>query len=228
MTSTTLLPMTWENTAGDLDELGSTLDAGLPGLGSRERRPISELDEATLISRAGPGHDGAAFAELVRRHQGKVRGLLLRLSGSRSLADDLGQEVFIRAFRGLHSFKGRARLSTWLYRIAYNVFRNHRTRAKPLASLPSSFDNSAPAPESGTSAARCDLRKDLAGAIARLPDKYRGVVVLYYLEELSYPEIATILGCPLGTVKTHLHRAKRLLRTHLPGWNHRAGGESQS
>jgi RNA polymerase sigma-70 factor, ECF subfamily len=176
---------------------------------------ISDLDDESLVERANANGDNAAFAELVRRHQGKVRGLLLRLTANPTLADDLAQEVFLRAYRGLVGFQGRSRFSTWIYRIAYNVFVNHRTRGKQLASLPDGFESHAPAPDSELSASRLDLRRDLAGAIEALPERYRAVVTLHYLQDVSYPEIAEVLDLPLGTVKTHLHRAKKLLREQL-------------
>lgn len=187
----------------------------LSGVRVARERSLLELDDEALVERAGKGDDNAAFAELVRRHQGKVRGLLLRLSGDATLADDLAQEVFLRAYRGLVGFEGRSRFSTWLYRIAYNVFLNHRTRTREHASLPEGFEARASAPESELSPQRYDLRRDLADAVARLPERYRAVVTLYYLQDVSYPEIAEILDLPLGTVKTHLHRAKKLLREHL-------------
>lgn len=178
---------------------------------------LVELLDEQLVERAGTGGDNQAFAELVRRHQGKVRGLLLRLTANPPLADDLAQEVFLRAYRGLVGFEGRARFSTWLYRIAYNVFLNHRTRSKELAALPLGFESQTAAPDGDLSPTRFDMRRDLAGAIAALPERYRAVVTLYYLEDVSYPEIAEVLDLPLGTVKTHLHRAKKLLRQHLGG-----------
>lgn len=196
-----------------------TSTAGLGGrLRSRSGLDAAELSEAELLERAKHAGDGHAFAELVRRHQGKVRGLLLRLTMNRTLADDLGQEVFLRAYRGMVGFEGRARFSTWLYRIAYNVYLNHRTRTRELSPLPEAFETRAPAPEGRQSAAGYNLRKDLEGAIATLPDRYRSVITLYYLEDVSYPEISEILDIPLGTVKTHLHRAKRMLRERLSDW----------
>lgn len=184
------------------------------------KKPVSLADcsDEELLTRAGHRGGEKEFAELLRRHQGKVRGLLLRLAGDRTLADDLAQEVFLRAYRGLCGFEGRARFSTWLYRIAYNVYLNHRTRVRELAALPEGFEFGAMAPETALSPARSDLRRDLDAAIAALPERYRAVVMLYYLEDVSYPEIAEILDLPLGTVKTHLHRAKRILREHLHGW----------
>lgn len=180
-------------------------------VGALEPREALELPEAQLLGRAGRG-DRRAFTELVRRHEARVRALLLRLCGDRTLSDDLAQEVFLRAFRGLVGFQGRSAFGTWIYRIAYNVYLNHHTRTRRHVALPEDYDARAAAPEDALSAPRADLRRDLEGAIEGLPERYRAVVVLYYLHEVSYPEIAEILDLPLGTVKTHLHRAKRLLR----------------
>jgi RNA polymerase sigma-70 factor, ECF subfamily len=177
---------------------------------------LDTLPEPSLVLRAGRG-DRIAFAELVRRHQGKVRALLLRLCADRSLADDLAQEVFMRAYRGLVGFEGRSSFGTWVYRISYNVYLNHRTRTRAYAALPEDYDVRAAAPDDALSAPRADLRRDLEAAIAELPERYRAVIVLYYLQEFSYPEIAEILELPLGTVKTHLHRAKRMLRGAMGG-----------
>lgn len=183
------------------------------------RRALAEVSDEVLVRRAASGRDKQAFAELVRRHQGKIRGLLLRLSGDRTLATDLAQEVFLRAYRGLVGFEGRSRFSTWVYRIAYNVFLNHRSRTKQFTALPEGFEARSGRAEEPQSHA--DLRRDLDAAIATLPERYRAVVTLYYLQDVSYPEIAEILSLPLGTVKTHLHRAKRLLRTQMHGWEGR-------
>lgn len=192
----------------------SILDPTL--LQPREGVELDALPELALVLRASRG-DRVAFAELVRRHQGKVRALLLRLCGDRSLADDLAQEVFLRAYRGLLGFEGRSSFGTWVYRISYNVYLNHRTRTRSYASLPEDYDARAAAPDDALSAPRSDLRRDLQAAIGELPERYRAVIVLYYLQEVSYPEIAEILELPLGTVKTHLHRAKRMLRSHMGG-----------
>lgn len=179
------------------------------------RRVLEELSDEELVDRAGPRRDASAFAELVRRHESKVRGLLLRLTGNRTLADDLGQEAFLRAYRGLERFEGRSRFSTWVYRIAYNVYLNHRTRTKALGSLPADFEARVAAPDVMESVGRSDLRRDLTAAIDQLDERYRAVIVLYYIEDVSYPEIAEVLDLPLGTVKTHLHRARKMLRAQL-------------
>lgn len=184
---------------------------GRLGVRRRQRVDLDTLPEHALIERATAG-DRLAFSRLIVLHEVKVRALLLRLTADSTLADDLAQEVFLRGYRGLVGFRGHASLGTWLYRIAYNVFLNNRARTKRFSALPEDYDVRAAAPEDALSAPRADLRRDLESAIAALPDRYRAVVVLYYLQEVTYPEIAEILELPLGTVKTHLHRAKRLLR----------------
>ncbi|MEM6994024.1 MAG: RNA polymerase sigma factor [Myxococcota bacterium] len=193
--------------------LASTLGLGRPAV---RDEVLADLPESVLIGRATAG-DRMAFGQLVLLHEGKVRALLLRLTSDTTLSDDLAQEVFLRAFRGLVGFRGHSSLGTWLYRIAYNVFLNHSARSKRFAALPEDFDVAAAAPDDAMSAPRSDMRRDVRTAIATLPDRYRAVVVLYYLQEVTYPEIAEILDLPLGTVKTHLHRAKRLLRRAMDG-----------
>ena len=178
----------------------------------------ADVDDHGLIARTRRDGDHAAFAELIRRHQGKVRGLLRRLCQDPCLADDLAQEVFLRAYRGLVGFEGRARFSTWIYRIAYNVFLNHRSRVRPHRPLPDGFASVGDERESVAVARIPDLRRDLRGAIDKLPPQYRMVVILYYLQDVTYPEIAMMLDLPLGTVKTHLHRARLRLREELQGW----------
>lgn len=198
-----------------------------PFIATRRHEAVDHraLTDVALVERTRIQDDTQAFGELVRRHEGKVRALLMRLTrGNKSLADDLSQEVFLRAYRGLVGFEGRARFSTWLYRIGYNAYLNHRSRSRELASLPEGYESRVAAPESEQALVRTDMRRDLEWAIAALPDRYRAVVTLYYLQDVSYPEIAEILSVPLGTVKTHLHRAKRMLRETLSEKNPEAHG----
>jgi RNA polymerase sigma-70 factor, ECF subfamily len=157
-----------------------------------------------------------AFGELVRRHQGKIRALLLRLTrGNRTLCDDLTQETFLRAYRGLASFEGRARFTTWLHRIAYFVYLNHRNRVRQPAALPEEFELTTAAPEDELSPARADLRRDLGVLVQGLPAGYREVVVMHFVRHVPYRDIAEALDMPLGTVKTQLHRAKLMMREQM-------------
>lgn len=176
------------------------------------------VDDAGLVAAAQAGSH-AAFAALVRRHESRVRGLLFRLCRDPALTEDLAQEVFLRAYRGLARFEARARLSTWLHRIAVNLVLNHRARVPAVAVLPAGVELAIAAPEDAHSPRRAVLRRDLSAAIERLSPAYRSVVELHYAGELGYLEIAHALEMPLGTVKTHLRRAKAQLRGLLPEWS---------
>jgi RNA polymerase sigma-70 factor (ECF subfamily) len=177
--------------------------------------------DADVVQRAAAG-DKRAFAQLVRTHEGRVRSLLLRLTrGNRVLADDLAQETFLRAYRGLGGFEGRARFSTWVHRIAYYVYLNHRNRTKMHSALPEEFESTAAAPDDETSPSRSDLRRDMALVVASLPQHYRQVVIMHFMRHVPYRDIADTLGVPLGTVKTQLHRAKAMMRERLMGWEAR-------
>jgi len=167
--------------------------------------------DAELIARALDHDDRHAFSTLVRRHQSAVRGLLRRLTcGNEAQADDLAQETFLRAYRGLRGYRGGARLSTWLHRIAYNVFCKSTQRRKHTG-----LD------EAGVDPARSDcsmLRHDLAHALVDLAPAERAAIALAFGREHTHHEVAAILDCPLGTVKTHIARGKEKLRKRLRAW----------
>ncbi len=176
----------------------------------------AELTQWTSAAEVAGGDPSEAFGELMRRHQNKIRALLLRLTrGNRTLCDDLTQETFLRAYRGMASFEGRARFTTWLHRIAYFVYLNHRNRVRQPAALPEEFEVTVAAPEDELSPARCDLRHDLGLLVEGLPASYREVVVMHFMRHVAYRDIAEALDMPLGTVKTQLHRAKLMMREQL-------------
>jgi RNA polymerase sigma-70 factor (ECF subfamily) len=181
-----------------------------------------DLDEASdgeLVERAATHEDPAAFGELVRRHEPRIRALLMRLTrGDRVLTEDLAQEAFLRAYRGLPGFEGRAQFSTWVHRIAYYAYLNHRNRVPRHASLPEGFENTAEAQLGEMSSVQSDLRRDMAHALDTLPDRYREVVEMHFLRHVPYRDIAQRLDLPLGTVKTQLYRAKLMLRDKMDGW----------
>ena len=176
------------------------------------------------MARALAGETGA-FELLVQRYQDFVYIIALRTVQDRAEAEDVAQETFLRAYQALRTFRGDAKFSSWLYRIAVNRSIAHlrRKRRDPLLSNGDerSLDSLSSAPSSQESpeegAARAELRTRLDRAIANLPPEYRIVVTLYHLEERKYREVAEILGLPIGTVKSHLHRARALLRESLGG-----------
>jgi RNA polymerase sigma-70 factor (ECF subfamily) len=167
--------------------------------------------DAALVARAVADGDRRAFGELVRRHQSAIRTLLRRLcAGDAARADDLAQEAFLRAHRKLSSYRGEARFSTWLHRVAWNTFLSE-TRRRPLA------DPAPLAADLGGAGehARAEARVDLARAFAVLREEERAALALAYGADLSHEEAAHVLGWPLGTLKTHLARGKERLRRHL-------------
>ena len=177
------------------------------------------VSDAQLIARVLVQDDRHAFGELVRRHQSAVRACLRKLTaGDHALADDLAQETFLLAYRNLKSFRQEAKFSTWLYRIAYNAFLADLRKTKEL---PLSDDEdaeevsaSAAAPLARTAALSVDLQR----AMAVLSDAERAAIVQCYHNDLSHEEAAFVLGCPVGTVKTHVLRAKQKLKARLGAW----------
>lgn len=174
-----------------------------------------ELTDADLIARVVLDDDHHAFAELARRHQSAVRDTLRALTrGDEVLADELAHETFLRAYRSLNRFRGEARFSTWLYRIAYNAFQDEKRRAKPLDPI----DEHAGELIVPAETQRVDLQHDLAEAMKRLTDNERAAITLCYTNGLTHEEAAQVLDWPLGTVKTNIATGKEKLRRYLAPW----------
>jgi len=156
------------------------------------------------------------FAQLVRRHQDAVFGMAQRFTGNAGDAQDVAQEVFLRAYRSLDGFKGEARFSTWLYRICYNLCVDWaRKRRRPGAkSLPieeaAEIADSRENPEHAYIAS--EDRARVREAVEGLEERYRSVIMLLYYQRFSYERIAEILEIPLKTVETRLYRARKKLR----------------
>jgi RNA polymerase sigma-70 factor (ECF subfamily) len=173
---------------------------------------MADFDEQGLIERCRTGDD-SAFSELVDRYKDLVYGLVYRLSADRASADDLAQDVFLKVHRGLPYFRGEARLSTWIYRIVQNVCSQARARRRPEVSLEPREGQRAIEPGAADQAfADVELRDRLDKAISQLPEQYQLLIAAHYLKGVQYEALAEALNMPLGTVKTHLHRAKRRLR----------------
>jgi RNA polymerase sigma-70 factor (ECF subfamily) len=174
-----------------------------------------ELADADLIARVIVDDDHHAYGELVRRHQSSVRGLLRQLTRTDiTLADDLAQETFLRAYKNIRRFRGEAKFSTWLYRIAYNCFREHARRRKELVALDEAQWESEMDPQTTDPA----LKHDLAHALSLLPLPERTAVLLCCQNGLSHEEAARVLEIPLGTVKTNVLRGREKLKRTLAGW----------
>lgn len=168
-------------------------------VGELQHYPMLE-DEVSLVARARRG-DVSALDEIYRQHRDQVYTLCLNLCSDRELAQDLLQETFVRAFRGISSFAGRSQLSTWLYRIAVNlaheVARRQRFAEKTYQS-PTQPDT--------------ETVDRVRATLGSLRENYRIVLALRYTQTLSYQEIAECLGWSLARVKVTIHRAKQEFR----------------
>jgi RNA polymerase sigma-70 factor (ECF subfamily) len=178
--------------------------------------------EARLIGRARGG-DVRAFGRLIELNKDYVYNAVYSLVGNAADADDIAQEVFLRAFSNLGGFEGRARFSTWLYGIMLNSVRSfwRRRTLRSTVSL-NGGDEADPRPDPAADTdgpeAASDRRERVAAvraAIAKLDQESREIVVLRDMEGLAYEELADVLGIPVGTVKSRLHRARAALRLAL-------------
>jgi RNA polymerase sigma-70 factor (ECF subfamily) len=170
-----------------------------------------------LITRVVTEDDRAAFGELVKKHQSAVRAFLRQLTrGDAAWADDLAQETFVIAYKTLARFRGDSALSSWLLGIAHNQFRNARRRQReiPHETLPEQQYQHEPSHADSTA-----LHQDLAAAVSQLSTDEQAALHVCYQQGLSHSEAATVLGWPIGTVKTHLARSKEKLRHLLAAWN---------
>ena len=183
----------------------------------------ARIDQA-LITRVLLTNDRRAFEQLLRRHQGMVRAQLRRLvHGDHATADDLAQETFLLAWRKLDQFRGEARFSTWLYRIAYSCFLQACRKTSPALSHNEDDMGQLPAPSSSI-----DLQLDLEHAMQHLTASEQTVLLHCVQLGLSHEEAAYVLSMPLGTVKSHAHRGKAKLKTWLAAWNASASTEHTS
>ena len=169
--------------------------------------------------------DQNAYADIVNLYQHKLYQICYRMLSNKQEAEDIAQEAFVRAYINLHSYDQKRKFSTWLYRIATNLCIDRIRKKKPDyyldAQVPgtdgldmySQIASDEKLPEETVE--QMELQERIQYEISRLPDKYRSVIVLKYIEELSLQEISEILDMPLGTVKTRIHRGREALRKQL-------------
>ena len=156
--------------------------------------------------------DGQAFERLYRRHVPRVHSLVRRMMGGEEV-DEVTQEIFIRAWRKLDTFRGESAFGTWLHRLAVNVILGQRgSRAKRRERF---VDGEAAMSAASSRPAPADLRVDFESAMERLPAGARQVLVLHDVEGYKHQEIAGMLGVTTGTTKAQLHRARMTLRQYL-------------
>ena len=190
----------------------------------------SQSEDIELVRSALAGSQDA-YRDLVLRYQRPILSLIRRMVRQGNQAEDLAQEVFIKAFRALSSFDQDRKFSSWLFKIAHNTAID-RLRRKELRTVPlETPDQDKPdlvsvLPDTGAETPvgrieRRDMARAIELAIASLRPLYREVVILRYQEGLSYEEISEVTELPLGTVKTHLFRARKAMVAHLEteGWS---------
>jgi RNA polymerase sigma-70 factor (ECF subfamily) len=184
--------------------------------------------DASLVPRL-VRRDERAFNDLVRAYEGRVTGLLLRMLGDRAEAEDMAQEVFVQVFKAIDTFRGDARLGTWIYRIAINLAKNRakylRLRTTSAAPVEAAEREADAAGLREAPIARVDRPDELARGreleaivrrcLLRLDPAFRECLVLRDLEDLPYEEIAVITELPVGTVKSRIHRARQELRAMI-------------
>jgi RNA polymerase sigma-70 factor (ECF subfamily) len=175
-----------------------------------------------LVARSIRG-DSESFNELILRWERPIYALAYRTIGREEEARDVCQETFLRAFRALPAFRGQAKFSSWLYRIALNLCRDwaRKERRAPIAQLPEDVDlmDLAAATEPGGSiedlVARKELSRRVEQAMAKLPEEQRTAIILKEYHGMTFQEIADLVGCPLSTVKTRLYQGLTVLRREL-------------
>ncbi len=173
-----------------------------------------DVDDNELVRKVLEG-DLAAYRTIVERHQGRIFYLGLKFLHSDEDAEDFAQEVFLRAFERLGSYRGSGSLAAWLYRVAFNLAVNRYRGAHPLTVelAEESLPDTTPHAEERLLSLESDER--VREALEELPDRYAIVVKMHFFDELSYPEIAEALDLPVNTVKSHVFRAKAILRSRL-------------
>jgi RNA polymerase sigma-70 factor (ECF subfamily) len=185
---------------------------------------MDERPDGLLVEEARQG-SREAFAELVRRHERRVYGLVFRMVRNHSDADDLAQEVFLTAFRSIASFRRGSSFYTWIYRIAVNVsltFLKKRSREKDRAEFREDLAGRGPggdrAPSPEARSVLNELGSKIEEAVDALPVRFRASFVLVAGQGLSHAEAAQVLGCSENTVSWRMHKARKLLRVRLESY----------
>ncbi|HLG76455.1 MAG TPA: sigma-70 family RNA polymerase sigma factor [Ktedonobacteraceae bacterium] len=197
-------------------QVSHNLEVSLPGAVSWQ----AEQDDTQLVKASQQG-DQDAFALLVQRHQRRVFNISLRMLQDYEEASEVTQEAFLAAWQGLPSFRGEARFATWLYRIAYHCSLRQLEQHKRGRALQAAIQEEQIREEVNKERqveAILELRDwqiMVRKQMENLPARYRMVLILRYLQEMTYEEMAGALAIPVGTIKTHLFRARHLLKERL-------------
>ena len=173
---------------------------------------MEQLSDIALVTQVLLTHNTRAFDKLVRKYQSPIRRFFLNQTcGDKELSDDLAQDTFLKAYTNLASFRNLANFSTWLYRIAYNVFYDYIRSVKQTEDLEAASADASLTTEQADYGQRADVYQ----ALSHLKEIERTCITLFYMEELSIDKIAGITGCPAGTVKSHLSRGKEKMAQYL-------------
>ena len=173
---------------------------------------MSQMGDISLVAQVVVFHNTRAFDQLVKKYQSPVRRFFLHQTcGDSELSDDLAQDTFIKAYTNIASFKNLSSFSTWLYRIAYNVFYDYIRSRKEMAGLDTTEIDAI----NSTEQENVGQKMDVYQSLKTLKDVERTCITLFYMEDLSIDKIAGITGIPAGTVKSHLSRGKDKLATYL-------------
>jgi RNA polymerase sigma-70 factor (ECF subfamily) len=179
--------------------------------------------ESELLDRA-QGGDAEAYGELIRRNQDYIYNAVYHLVGSVPDAEDLAQDVFVKAFKAIDRFRRQSKFSTWLYGIMLNTVRNHWRRKRTIYSLDAGGDEDSPSPDPESDAdgpaemaQRRERVRAVRQAIGRISEDLREILVLRDLQGLTYEELQEALDLPAGTVKSRLYRARAALKDELSG-----------
>lgn len=173
---------------------------------------MSQLNDISLVAQVVVFNNTKAFDQLVQKYQSPIRRFFLNQTcGDSELSDDLAQDTFIKAYTNLASFKNLSNFSTWLYRIAYNVFYDYIRSRRETGDLDSKEVDSL----NSVNQVNVGQQMDIYQSLKMLKEIERTCITLFYMEDLSIDKIAGVTGIPTGTVKSHLSRGKEKLATYL-------------
>ena len=169
-------------------------------------------NDTLLVSRAAFLGDRKAFSRLVEAYQSPIRRFFFNLTGGdEELSKDLAQDTFVKAWLSIGSFRATAKFSTWLYRIAYNVFYDYSRQKK----MDTAIDVETVSNRIVENTPNKDFDMDFAKAITILREEERTAMLLFFMEDLTIDKISKIMNCPSGTIKSHLHRGKEKLANYF-------------
>jgi RNA polymerase sigma-70 factor, ECF subfamily len=184
---------------------------------------MSFRDEKDLIE-ACKGRDSSAFRQIYEMYKNKVFGLSFYMTGDREAAKDITQQIFMKVFTSILTFQHKASFSSWLFRLAVNVCRDYQRSARRMKIFSGGITNSVvayePAPTVEQSLCKEHALEMVQKVVMKLSPKLRTVVVLKYIEDLSYSQIAELLGCSIGTVSSRLNRSHKILAEELKEFKH--------